>query len=286
MSAKPSRLVLKDQRKAEKVAGAIDAVDLNAVASGLDTFYGSVLREGEVMPQWSFALELDQRIVREISGAIGKSDKARSADVAGRSLLRKGRDYRGSVLRSHVRSIGDRVGIAYGSDVKRAFGFFGTLATESAACMAEAEAIQERLRDPMFAFPTPKPGALPLDAVALADELDAPIQNMKDGIQEHAQQREKAVTSLIAKSGDREEKHSRYVHVTRHVEDSLRMAGFGEEADRLRLTLRRSGSAEDPDGGDGVVPDGGDGVVPDGGDGVDDGVAAPDGGVAAPDGDE
>jgi hypothetical protein len=182
MSGKLSVKTYEGKRVIEKVVAAMAAIDSQKATQSLNTLFAPVLEEGETMPDWKLVLDLDQRLITQLSSQAETSDQSRGDSLAERKLFTTARATQARILHTVLRGIERRVRAAYGGEALGPLGLGVVYASQPDALAAEARTIRDRCRMPALQPSTLQVGAKPFTWEKVATDIDAAVKDLEAAI--------------------------------------------------------------------------------------------------------
>ncbi len=129
-------------------------------------------------------------------------------------------------------------------------GLDGLAARGTLAAREQLREVISRLRDPDLTglLPPPLAGQSSIDLASLASAREAELDRYEATIEELKLMRKQVVESRLRRDEARERNRQIYVNVGRVQEGLYRLAGLGELADHIRITVRSARRKEDSSG--------------------------------------
>ncbi len=216
------------------------------VVEGLPRALSPFLPEGVTLPDIALVLQILTSILTKASEKLTDVSWQRRDEGMVDKEARSQRDAAAQTLRPKVRHVSDCLFNAFGEEAPASFGV-ETIETVPMALHDQVVHLDRHLRKPEALERKPQVG-ITIDLVALADSLEPEKTVLGDSLDTLTAEERATEAALIEKDRLVDDIRRLYVAAAKVIEGFYRLAGLDEEAERLRLTVRRRSAGEAPDG--------------------------------------
>lgn len=206
-----------------------------------------VLKRGETMPDVALLLTLLGRRLDEVNAAAVAADDAHEREKADDEQPRLTRDDAAVKVRDACVHARDGINTAHGTGALKLLGMATPppSSTDPTGLARWAEGASGKLRDAKISIPAAQKRGIQIDRKALADEIDEHLTTLTDAVKAVERERRELEGTQAAKNRALEQNDALFSVVANLTGAVFRAAGMGDQADRIRPSVRRPGRTVD-----------------------------------------
>ncbi len=209
------------------------------IAAKLAERYAAVLGAEETMPDWSFIMELNARLLDRAGQAVLEADQLYRDQLVAIGLERGQRDESKEEIKKRIRDERQSFGGAHGDKGLRILGLDRPPERKPLALYRQAKAILESLRQPGLDLET-RSSAIVVDPLAVANEMEPMVEALGQSLEKIDRMLKESVEALVGRRNALKGQREAYVDIALFQEALYRLVEEDEIADRIRPSLRRA----------------------------------------------